>query len=316
LALADAAAEAVAQLRSLADCWKSHRADDIAAATVVFGQACANMAACANKANLFPVIARRGDAGLAVLSLLVERISLGLNPGSFDRVTGESVPVPESEVFEEIADSVREIDSLELPARIVAYLEDEDVAPLAVGAHVAREGQNDPFCGHPWMPPDLGVSLAAAAIAAAVLIHVAQALEVGPEAFGSLLEQGSASLIKAAGAAYLALDQEERAALSGFGVASQVIEEILDNSDFLTELSGADAHRVSAKLGAAFAAGFGQQSVDDLEAEPGETAKALLLAAGVCGFVASHDEGLMLKARTHRHRRSAFGVLPGIDKLQ
>ena len=323
LVLATAAHEAVLALRALAGAWREGAHKEITPATATFEQACANMAAAANDANLFPVIAHRGDAGLAVLALMVERMSLGLGPMTINRQTGQRESVPSGEVFEEIADSINQIQTLGLAERIVALIEDRDIAPLAVGAHVAREGLNDPFCGQPWTPPDLGLSLAAAAIASATLIHVAQALGVAPEDYGSLSEISAAELVKAAGAAYLALETRERLDLAGFGVASQVIEDILRKADYLTGLAPADAHRVSVRLGATFSQGFKEGRATpnlgvstEFEEEANETARALIIAAHACGFIASHDEGLSVIEPAAGARRSAFGRLPGAENLQ
>jgi hypothetical protein len=311
-ALESAANEAVASFRTLAQCWRDGNSRQAVKAAAAFDAACHVMSQSANAADLAPVIVRHNDAGLALLAWMAEKVALGTPPVARDRVTGTEVDLASNASLESLASSIEELGELELSARIAAYLDDSKAAPLAVGAHIAREGRNDPFSGAPWTPPDLGVSLAAAAITTVALIQVASAMEIDPDDFGSLSFRTSAETIKSAGAAYLALSKSELAHLEGFGVASRVAEDILLNADFLEDLNVADIHRLSGSLLSSFTAGFSGLRLRFGD-EENDLAKGLLVAAHAAGFTAGRDFSLAIEEPVPG---SIFGPPPGADILQ
>jgi hypothetical protein len=311
-ALELAANEAVSRFRALAQCWRDGDSQQAGLAAVAFDAACDAMSQSANAADLAPVIVRHNDAGLALLAWMAEKVALGTPPVARDPSTGAEVDLASNASLESLASSIEELSELELPARIAAYLDDSKAAPLAVGAHIAREGRNDPFSGAPWTPPDLGVSLAAAAITTVALIQVASAMEIEPNDFGSISVRTTAETIKAAGAAYLALSENEQAHLEGFGVASRVAEDLLLNADFLEDLDVADIHRLSGSLLSSFTAGFTGRRLRFGD-EENDLAKGLLVAAHAAGFTASRDFSLMIEESVPG---SVFGPPPGADILQ
>jgi hypothetical protein len=309
-ALESAANEAVARFRALAQCWRDGNSASALVAAAAFDAACNVMAHSANEADLAPVIVRRKDAGLTLLAWMAEKVALGVAPVAHDKDTGAELDLTADSNLESLAASIEELGDLDLPDRIAAYLDDKAAAPLAVGAHIAREGRNDPFSGAPWTPPDLGLSLAAAAITVVALIQVAGAMEVDPDQFGSLSPRTAAQATKSAGAASLALSEAERAHLEGFGVASRVAEDILLRADFLEDLSEADIHRLSGSLLGSFAAGFTGGRLFFGE-EVNDLARGLLVAAHATGSTASHDASLLVEEPA-----SAFGPTPGEGILQ
>ena len=309
-ALESAANEAVARFRALAQCWRDGNLESTTEAAAAFDDACNVMAHSADAADLAPVIVRRNDAGLALLAWMAERVALGTPPVARDKDTGSELDLTADSNLESLAASIEDLNDLELPDRITAYLDDAKAAPLAVGAHIAREGRNDPFSGAPWTPPDLGISLAAAAITVVSLIQVAWAIDLDPATFGSLSARTAAQATKVAGAAYLALSVSERVHLEGFGVASRVAEDILLNAGFLEDLSEADIHRLSGSLLSSFAAGFAGRRLLFGE-EVNDLARGLLAAAHATGSTASRDDSLLVEDPA-----SAFGPTPGEGILQ
>ncbi len=308
--LYDASAEAVIKFRELALCWRNNDQDHLIAATEAFDQACGVMGVAANKANPISVISRKGDAGLAVLALVVERYNLGLPLVLTDPATGDLFPI-DGAPLTGVSDLLIDVEGMALADRIVAYVGDSTVAPLIVGSHLAREGRNDPFCGDPWVSPDLGTSLAAAAIATVTLTQVARAIGVEPAQFGSLTAGSLAASVKAAGAAYHALDDDDRLDLVGFGLGSRIIEDILLGADFLDEATDADIHRASGRLTSAYVDGFGGL-VLDMGSERDDVVSSLLIASHASGFAAGRDSTLATCVVT----TTVFGSLPGVNKVQ
>jgi hypothetical protein len=206
-----------------------------------------------------------------------------------------------------------DLERLSSAAKVEAYLDTEQiVAPLALGAYLARAGNSDLFAGAPWCEPAVRACLAGAAITTAVLTRLARRYEALGSEFRGLSGNPAAYSDHVAIAAYWAADLESEADLEGFGTVSQVVEDILLEADFLEELNISDVHRLSGSLMSAFAAGVEGRDLEDDDHESGQ-AQELLFETRALGRTARIAHEAQIDALP---LNAVFGGLPGKDLVQ
>lgn len=275
--LAEALSQAVSRLQELARGWFRQEIDQADQRTDAFDVACTEAAGSFAGTNLTMVLGGPNRvASAALLALLAERVALG-RPLMI-RQDGVVEPFV-FDAAQEIADDLCGLQMSALAERFERIDKDPETAAWMVGVHLAREGQNDPFAFPAWSDESMGESLLAAALMSAIMTMLRAEAEPGPEFEPHI--NGSIHVVQAA---YSALSPDDRADFSsGFGSASQVVEECLLQSDLLDELDVADVHRLSAKVAGAFLLGLIGDSLD-FDGEVAEQAQALLTYAHAVGM--------------------------------
>ena len=240
------------------------------------------------------VMAWRGSTPVSVRQFLseVEYVAAQLPPGRHvlnlcvDRYRF-SVALMASIVSSNIVVVALANDILHSGARGFGFIE----AGWAVGMFLARGGDWDPAAPAGWAPEVLGQSVLAAAVTAATLARIRHARGIDPEDLPSASHEAVVGLTHVAEAAYYALDDEAQVILSGgFGIESQVIENILLAALDFEDLGITDIHRLSGSLFGAFLAGLTGEGDDDVDDEPNLGGQDLLAAAYATGADIHHHD--------------------------
>ena len=275
-------------------------------------QACQTVAEKIPKINLFSLLGQENEASMFLMGLFAERAALGHELTGHDE-SGREFALLSPEAQEEISDAIMDLERLSSAAKVEAYLDQEQiVAPLALGAYLARAGDSDLFAATPWFEPAVRACLAGAAITTAVLTRLAQRYEALGSEFKGLSDHPVTFGDQAAIAAYWAAEQESEVDLEGFGTVSQVVEDILLEAGFLEDLDLPDVHRLSGSLMSAFAAGVEGRELEDDDHESGQ-AQELLFETRALGRAARLAHEAQIDALP---LNAVFGGLPGEDLVQ
>ena len=280
-ALASAFADGVGSLRRLSAALGEAEDENVLSLLADFDAAVLTISMIAKGVNLMPIVLGEDAASRVALGFLAEWRELGrelpgeVGPGRRDWL---------DDALADTADLADDVESLDVVERVSAYSADETAAALVLGAHLARGGDNDPFFHAPWSLHALGVSLLAAAAAAATLALAADLSGTEAEMLPGTSARGLAA---AAWEAYAAMDPRDRAQLDGFGTASRVVEAALDAVDWIEGFEATDAHRLSALLLPAFVAGVSGGERPSGGRETGVTDRMLLEAAFAAGGMAA-----------------------------
>ena len=289
LKLADALRTAVAAFRVLAAGWLDGSIRTPSETRYLdFDRACSTAAGSLHGADFTAILnGPDPDAGSALFALLVERQALGRPLRVLVNGVLQDHLLPDHAM---IMTELRTMERAPLAERLALYAEPGPSAAWAVGIHLARQGEWDPFAFDGWAPEVMGESILAAAVTTAALSRVRFARLGDPERVASASHGAVSGLTHVAEAAYYALDSEARGALSGgFGSESDVIEDLLYAADDLETLDVHDVHRLSGSLFRAFLAGLGSEDLNVLD-EPSQEGRDLLAAAYAVGAVIHHHD--------------------------
>ena len=223
---------------------------------------------------------------MVALAILAERESLGKGVQA-QTPSGVATDLSPDvvQLISETARSIYDLERLEDTDRMARLAGDSTSAAMAVGAHIARDGENHAFFALPWSPFTLTLSLFAAAATSAALSRLAVATGIGSEVLPFAAPDALTGLTRAAGNAYGVLDETDRLSADGFGTVSHVVEDILSGAGWIEDFEETDAHRLSAKLIPAFMAGYEGQPCHTHER--GRSCQMLLAAANMAGRYAS-----------------------------
>jgi hypothetical protein len=304
-ALASAFADGVDRFQRLAGALGNAEDDAIMSLLSDLDVAVVNAAAAAKGVNLIPLVLQEDTASKVALGFLAEWRELGRE------VPGEVGPERRDwldDALSDTADMVDDVESLDVVQRVSLYSSDRTAAALALGVHLARGGDNDPFFHAPWSLHAVGVSLLAAAAASATLALAAVSSGADEETLPQTSVRGLAA---AAWEVYAAMDPRDTCQIDGFGTASRVVEEALDAVDWVEGLEAVDAHRLSALLLPAFTAGVsgGSYPFGDREtAAPGRMVLEAAFAAGRMAGEGGRKAGvrIAIPAAVPEHGRPAL----------
>ena len=256
-ALADVYDEAVRLLREIAD--QTIAGDEPKDVSVLFAEF-RDTAAKAIKmthsgTSLTPIIAQHNTAGRVALAMIAEHTAIGIPAWSLNAEGVKVYSVPDESAFARISDLITEIESSDLSDRLHFFVDNADVAAIAVGALLGRNGLGDPFFVLPWTSESMGPSLFGAALVSAVLAQIPAVM--GPNYYGltDTTPDARAALTKAAGAAYDAINDYDQDDVIGHGTTSLVIEDILLGIDRDENFGERDLHRLSILLAISFIGG-------------------------------------------------------------
>ena len=279
---------AIAALRRVARDFVDPAVTSVQEVQEIFEKAAMEASNKLGQASLLRFLSIDNDPAWCVRAFLREMASLGHPPTGTDLATGKRGPLFGEDFLVPLAERIEEIDFLDFEDRLNLYINEHDRgAAIAVGIHLARFGDNDILADTPWSHNEVRNCQAAAAITAAALSRLAASKEPGADDFRGLTENSIAHSDAVAATAYHAYVTEGNSVLTGFGAASQVVEELLYAAD-LDELESTDLHRLSGQLASAFVTAVdGEDFVHD---EDEEQAIALLTAAYEAGLAIHEAE--------------------------